>query len=85
MTNINYLVFIWNVFVDTLLLVIVYAWKMYDMQTLHAGGIPMFRGTYLVYLAFNSICDKTVRIDIPKQRHLYLCENILIKTFQNCF
>ena len=21
---------------------------MYDMQTLHAGGIPMFRGTYLV-------------------------------------
>ena len=48
MTNINYLVFIWNVFVDTLLLVIVYAWKMYDMQTLHAGGIPMFRGTYLV-------------------------------------
>ena len=22
---------------------------MYDMQTLHAGGIPMFRGTYLVY------------------------------------
>ena len=48
MTNINYLVFIWNVFVDTLLLLIVYAWKMYDMQTLHAGGIPMFRGTYLV-------------------------------------
>ena len=46
--NINYLVFIWNVFVDTLLLLIVYAWKMYDMQTLHAGGIPMFRGTYLV-------------------------------------
>ena len=48
MTNINYLVFIWNVFVDTLLLLIVYAWKMYGMQTLHAGGIPMFRGTYLV-------------------------------------
>ena len=48
MTNINYLVFIWNVFVDTLLLLIVYAWKMYDMQTLHGGGIPMFRGTYLV-------------------------------------
>ena len=48
MTNINYLVFIWNVFVDTLLLLIAYAWKMYDMQTLHAGGIPMFRGTYLV-------------------------------------
>ena len=22
---------------------------MYDMQTLHAGGIPMFRGTYLVW------------------------------------
>ena len=21
---------------------------MYDMQILHAGGIPMFRGTYLV-------------------------------------
>ena len=54
MTNINYLVFIWNVFVDTLLLLIVYAWKMYDMQTLHAGGIPMFRGTYLVYV--NVIC-----------------------------
>ena len=50
MTNINYLVFIWNVFVDTLLLLIVYAWKMYDMQTLHAGGIPMFRGTYLVII-----------------------------------
>ena len=32
----------------TLLQLIVYAWKMYDMQTLHAGGIPMFRGTYLV-------------------------------------
>ena len=48
MTNINYLVFIWNVFVDTLLLLIVCAWKLYDMQTLHAGGIPMFRGTYLV-------------------------------------
>ena len=32
----------------TLLLLIVYAWKMYDMQTLHGGGIPMFRGTYLV-------------------------------------
>ena len=32
----------------TLLLFIVYTWKMYDMQTLHAGGIPMFRGTYLV-------------------------------------
>ena len=53
MTNINYLVFIWNVFVDTLLLLIVYALKMYDMQTLHAGGIPMFRGTYLVYDVFN--------------------------------
>ena len=48
MTNMNYLVFIWNVFVDTLLLLIVCAWKMYNMQTLHAGGIPMFRGTYLV-------------------------------------
>ena len=24
---------------------------MYDMQTLHAGGIPMFRGTYLVHIA----------------------------------
>ena len=52
MTNINYLVFIWNVFVDTLLLLIVCAWKMYDMQTLHAGGIPMFRGTYLVFKYF---------------------------------
>ena len=52
MTNMNYLVFIWNVFVDTLLLLIVYAWKMYDMQTLHAGGIPMFRGTYLVLTYF---------------------------------
>ena len=48
MTNMNYLVFIWNVFVDTLLLLIVYAWKMCDMQTLHVGGVPMFRGTYLV-------------------------------------
>ena len=48
MTSINYFFFIWNVFVDTLLLLIVYAWKMYDMQTLHAGGIPMFRGTYLI-------------------------------------
>ena len=52
MTNINYLVFIWNVFVDTLLLLIVYAWKIYAMQTLHAGGIPMFRGTYLVWNVF---------------------------------
>ena len=51
MTNINYLVFIWNVFVDTLLLLIIYAWKMYDIQTLHAGGIPMFRGTYLVEIS----------------------------------
>ena len=51
-TNMNYLVFIWNVFVDTLLLLIVYAWKQYDMQTLHAGGIPMFRGTYLVVNRF---------------------------------
>ena len=42
MTNINYSVFIWNVFEDTLLLLIVYAWKMYGMQTLHAGAIPMF-------------------------------------------
>ena len=25
---------------------------MYDMQTLHAGGIPMFRGTYLVINLF---------------------------------
>ena len=32
----------------TLLLFIVYTWKMNDMQTLHAGGIPVFRGTYLV-------------------------------------
>ena len=55
MTNINYLVFIWNVFVDTLLLLIAYAWKMYDMQTLHAGGIPMFRETYLVYIYDNPI------------------------------
>ena len=50
--------FRWTVFVDTLLLLIVYAWKMYDMQTLHAGGIPMFRGTYLVvgyYLLKHSI------------------------------
>ena len=54
MTNINYLVFIWNVFIDTLLLLIVCAWKMYDMQTLHGGGIPMFRGTYLVYSLNNS-------------------------------
>ena len=53
MTNINYLVFIWNVFVDTLLLLIVYTWKMYDMQTLHGGGIPMFRGTYLVETCIN--------------------------------
>ena len=61
MTNINYLVFIWNVFVDTLLLLIVYAWKMYDMQTLHAGGIPMFRGTYLVLISLSMIfilCDR---------------------------
>ena len=56
MTNMNYLVFIWNVFVDTLLLLIVYAWKMYDMQTLHAGGIPMFRGTYLVCKQIISKC-----------------------------
>ena len=33
-----------------MILLIVYAWKMYDMQTLHAGGIPMFRGTYLVFI-----------------------------------
>ena len=26
---------------------------MYDMQTLHAGGIPMFRGTYLVVFYFD--------------------------------
>ena len=32
----------------TLRQLFVYAWHMYDMQTLHAGGIPMFRGTYLV-------------------------------------
>ena len=25
---------------------------LYDMQTLHAGGIPMFRGTYLVLNVF---------------------------------
>ena len=52
MTNINYLVFIWNVFVDTLFLLIVYAWKMYGMQTLHAEGIPMFRGTYLPVVVY---------------------------------
>ena len=31
---------------------------MYDMQTLHAGGIPMFRGTYLVYI-YND-CNVTI-------------------------
>ena len=41
----------------TLLWLIVYAWKMYDMQTLHAGGIPMFRGTYLVLYYFCYICS----------------------------
>ena len=30
---------------------------MYDMQTLHAGGIPMFRGTYLVGIAIRQYCD----------------------------
>ena len=32
---------------------------MYDMQTLHAGGIPMFRGTYLV-LNFFLFASKTI-------------------------
>ena len=58
MTNMNYLVCICNVFVDTLPLLIVCAWKMYDMQTLHAGGIPMFRGAYLV-------CHSTYSILTP--------------------
>ena len=64
MTNIDYLVFIWNVFVDTLLLLIVYAWKMYDMQTLYAGGIPMFRGTYLVCIVSGLVsnCCATTKV-----------------------
>ena len=63
MTNINYLVFIWNVFVDTLLLLIIYAWKMYDIQTLHAGGIPMFRGTYLVSTIFTFFFNNNVQCE----------------------
>ena len=64
MTNINYLVFIWNVFVDTLLLLIVYAWKMYDMQTLHGGGIPMFRGTYLVVSNFMELLYESCFLEL---------------------
>ena len=72
MTNINYLVFIWNVFVDTLLLLIVYSWKMYDMRTLHAGGIPMFRGTYLVLICWKCLFGKLIVHYIIMIIHLYL-------------
>ena len=35
---------------------------MYDMQTLHAGGIPMFRGTYLVInLSSIKVCTTPIK------------------------
>ena len=75
MTNINYLVFIWNVFVDTLLLLIVYAWKMYDMQTLHAGGIPMFRN---ISSFFAGACNHVMGVG---GKFLILMENVPLRNF----
>ena len=42
----NYMVFIfiWNAFEDTLFQLIVYTWKMYDMQTLLSRGHPHVPG-----------------------------------------
>ena len=39
---------------------------MYDMQTLHAGGIPMFRGTYLVQNMFSNFFSILAFIKLPQ-------------------
>ena len=46
---------IWNAFEDALFQLIVYAWKMYGMQTLHAGRIAMFQGTYISSLTHSTV------------------------------
>ena len=42
---------------------------MYDMQTLHAGGIPMFPGTYLVVIVIVIVIVVIIIIIIMPAKH----------------
>ena len=48
---------------------------MYGMQTIHAGGIPMFRGTYLVFYSFYLYMAIGY---IVETCYIYIYEQILI-------